>query len=220
MRSDNNTKTKILDSAEKLFAIKGFAGTSIRTIVHEADVNIAAIHYHFGSKEALLEAVLQRRLAPVNEERLSLLDRHQAAHPSGPLPLEGVIEAFVAPMVRMRFNPLHDGDLFPRLLGRSRIEGDQHILATVHSVLEPVIERFTAAFAHALPHLVREELLWRMHCMIGVISFTMIIPKDGDAMTNDAIDLNDPEALIRRLTAFTAAGMRGAEARPAGRENE
>ena len=60
-----------------------------------------------------------------------------------------MIEAFVAPMVRMRFNPLHDGDLFPRLLGRSRIEGDHHILATVHSVLEPVIERFTAAFARA-----------------------------------------------------------------------
>lgn len=220
MKTDGDTKTKILDTAEIFFANKGLTGTSIRTIVREAGVNIAAIHYHFGSKEALFEAVLARRLAPVNEDRLRLLDRLEAEYPSGPLPLEPVIEAFMDPVVRLRFESSHGGDLFPKLLGRAHIELDKKIGTVLHSIFETIIERFTTAFSRALPELDREEIVWRIHCMVGVMSFTMIIGKDDDVLMHSYIDLRDSETVIKRLTAFTAAGMRDSTTKTSWRERE
>lgn len=220
MKNDHATKRKILDTAEIFFATKGIAGTSIRTIVREAGVNIAAIHYHFGSKVSLFEAVLARRLAPVNEERLRLLRELEEEFPAGNLPLERIIEAFIAPVVLMRFHPLHDGDLFPRLLGRARIEHDKEIMKVLHSIFETIIERFAAAFGRALPELDRDEIVWRMHCMVAVMSFTMIIPKDDDGFMHRYIDLQDPQTVIDRLIAFTAAGMRNSSTITTLRERE
>src|ERR1700743_947942 len=90
-----DTKTRILDAAEKLFGLKGFEATSLRDITAEADVNLAAVNYHFQSKESLIDAVIARRLEPVNRPRLELL----AA--AGPNPtVEQIVEAFVGPVVQ------------------------------------------------------------------------------------------------------------------------
>src|SRR5205807_225879 len=97
-----DTKQRILDSAERLFAEHGFEGTSLRAIIADAKVNLAAIHYHYHSKEALLDAVILRRLAPVNRERLELLD---ACEQAGPPSLEAVLEAFLAPAFRLGRDP-------------------------------------------------------------------------------------------------------------------
>ena len=77
--SATDTKQRILDVAEQMFADQGFAGTSLRSIIAAANVNLAAVHYHFKSKEALLEAVVLRRLGPLNQQRLDL----QANQPLG-----------------------------------------------------------------------------------------------------------------------------------------
>src|SRR5580704_18486326 len=90
-----DTKQRILDSAERLFADNGFDSTSLRTIIADAKVNLAAIHYHFHSKEALLDAVILRRLEPINRQRLAMLDECERASAGRPT-LEGVLEAFVA----------------------------------------------------------------------------------------------------------------------------
>src|SRR5213595_1121734 len=71
------TKDRILDAAESLFMEHGFEATSLRSITAAADVNLAAVNYHFGSKEELFQAVLTRRLDPMNQERLSLLARFE-----------------------------------------------------------------------------------------------------------------------------------------------
>src|SRR6266436_9898623 len=78
-----DTKQRILDSAERLFAEYGFAGVSLRAIIADAKVNLAAIHYHYRSKEALFDAVILRRLEPINDERLALLDQYQRTAESG-----------------------------------------------------------------------------------------------------------------------------------------
>src|SRR6266852_9905037 len=95
------TKQRILDSAERLFAEHGSEATSLRNIIADAKVNLAAIHYHFHSKEALLEAVMIRRLEPINQERLRLLDACEQNANGGRPPLEAVLEAFIAPAVRV-----------------------------------------------------------------------------------------------------------------------
>src|SRR5436305_9155666 len=102
-----DTKQRILDSAERLFAEHGVEGASLRTITSDAQVNLAAIHYHYHSKEALLDAVLVRRLEPINRERL---DRLSACgeNPS----LEEILHAFVAPAVRVGADPHRGGQTF------------------------------------------------------------------------------------------------------------
>src|SRR5579871_4179574 len=90
-----DTKSKILDAAEKLFGIKGFEATSLRGITAEADVNLAAVNYHFQSKDSLIDAVIARRLEPVNRRRLEML---AAAGPNATV--EQLVEAFVLPVVQ------------------------------------------------------------------------------------------------------------------------
>src|SRR5579859_5859845 len=111
-----DTKQRILDSAERLFSDHGFEGTSLRTIIADAKVNLAAIHYHYRSKEALLDAVILRRLEPINRQRLELLDACERAAGDKPATLEAVIEAFLAPALRVALD--RDGTSFARLMGR------------------------------------------------------------------------------------------------------
>src|SRR5690242_15170397 len=113
-----DTKQRILDVAEALFAEHGFAGTSLRRIIGEAEVNLAAVHYHFKSKESLLEAVIVRRTAPLNEERLNLLDKAQQAARNGAAPVENVLLAFLGPPIRLILNPNGVGRTFGKLMGR------------------------------------------------------------------------------------------------------
>ncbi len=87
----SDTKQRILDTAERLFADRGFAGTSLRAITREADVNQAAVHYHYGSKDELLKAVLNRLIVPMNEERLRLLDEATAAADPEPPTVDAIL---------------------------------------------------------------------------------------------------------------------------------
>src|SRR2546423_1616319 len=102
MKATVDTKQRILDVAEQQFAEQGFAGTSLRRIIAEAEVNLAAVHYHFHSKESLLEAVLMRRMAPLNEERLALLTSvEQGASKEEGAALEDILSAFIGPPMRL-----------------------------------------------------------------------------------------------------------------------
>src|SRR5271166_1991773 len=95
------TKDRILDAAERLFARDGIEATSLRTITAEAGANLAAVNYHFQSKDALVKSVVARRVCPVNERRLALLDACEAAAGDGPLPVEQVLDAFLRPVMEL-----------------------------------------------------------------------------------------------------------------------
>src|SRR5947208_6015283 len=94
------TKIRILDAAEELFAEKGME-LSLRTITSKAGVNLAAVNYHFQSKETLIDAMIERRIGPINRNRLEMLDALEREFPDGPLPLEGILRAFLAPLIQL-----------------------------------------------------------------------------------------------------------------------
>ena len=203
----NNTKERILDTAERLFAAQGYAATSLRSIIAEAGVNLAAVHYHFHSKEALLEAVILRRSVPANQARLALLDRFEKEAGGNPIPLEKVIEAFVAPTFRMSRDPESGGMVFMKLLGRLHAEGDllPRILA---SQFGDVLQRFGSALRAALPDLPLEELFWRLNLAIGALAQTL---RGGSKALETISDLSFPfnsETALERLVAFLSAGFR------------
>jgi AcrR family transcriptional regulator len=170
-------------------------------------VNLAAVHYHFHSKEALLEAVILRRSVPANHERLALLDRFEKEAGGNPPPLEKVIEAFVAPTLQMSRDPQSGSMVFMKLLGRLHAEGDL-LPGILTSQFGDVLQRFGAALRAALPDLPREELLWRLNLAIGALSQTLRGgSKDLETISDLSLSLNS-EAALERLVAFLSAGFR------------
>lgn len=205
-----STSDKILDAAEKLFVDNGFSGTSLRAIIKEAGVNTAAVHYHFRSKEGLIEAVFARRKEPINTERLQLLDDHEARYPDGPLPLEGIMEAFLLPVFERHLSSDIEAQFFPRLMGRAHTDPDDAIRKIVHRQFEEILYRFRAAISRALPDLPREELRWRAHFMLGAMAFTLMIPRfQEDSAPQETV--MDPKQVFRSLVQFVCAGFRTPE---------
>jgi AcrR family transcriptional regulator len=191
------TKQKILDSAEKLIAERGYTATSLRHIISDAGVNLASVHYHFGSKEELLDALVLRKANPVNEKRLALLDQY-AAEAEGAPSLEKVLDAFLTPMAEAaNRNPQ-----FVRVMGRIMTEG--LLLAVIQKNFQPMLARFIAALRQALPHLSDEEFQWRIQFMQGAMAYTMCGAPAGDF-----------EARILRLSRFLCGGFRAASSEAA-----
>ena len=203
----NYTKERILDTAERLFAKQGYAATSLRGIIAEAGVNLAAVHYHFHSKEALLEALILRRSVPANRERLALLDRFEKEAAGNPPSLERVIEAFVAPTLQMSRDPQTGGIVFMKLLGRLHAEGVL-LPRILTSQFGEVLERFGAALRAALPDLPPEELSWRLNLAVGALAQTLRGgSKDLETISNFPLSF-DSENILERLVAFLSAGFR------------
>jgi AcrR family transcriptional regulator len=207
----SDTKDKILDAAEGIFADHGYGGASLRAIITAAAVNLAAVHYHFGSKEKLLTEVIRRRAAPVNEERLRLLDECERAAGDGPPDLERVLEAFLAPAARMAARH----PLMVRLLGRLYLD---HMLGgIVREEFSDVVERFGAALRRALPELPEGELLSRAFLAIGVVGQAFRGPQGIPGMAGRIEGFHDPAGLAR-LIDFLAAGFRAPVRQTAARE--
>jgi AcrR family transcriptional regulator len=198
-----DTKERILDAAERLFAAHGFAGTSLRAVTKEAGVNLAAVHYHFGTKEDLLRAVLSRIVIPVNRERLKMLEQVEAAAGSDPPSLEGILEAFIAPDLRLIRDLGERGVIITRFLGRSYTEPAEMVQALSREHYEELGQRFMEAFARALPEVPQAEVYWRFKLVVGVLTYVLADPTGGYAE-----DLSDVDETVRRLVAFLAAGLR------------
>jgi AcrR family transcriptional regulator len=203
-----STRERILDVAERLFAERGIRGASLRAITDQARVNLAAVHYHFGSKDALVLAVFRRRLATVNRERLRRLDAAEATGRGEGPAVETIVEALLAPVLRLVRDAGEGGRHFARLMGRSVMEPDDDVHRTLFAEFGPVIERFAAAFERALPGRPRAEILWRMFFTMGAMAYAAAAPAFLAKLTGGLCDPADVEATTRRLVRFTSHGFR------------
>ena len=202
-----STKERILDVAERLFAERGFPSTSLRDITAEAAVSLASVNYHFGSKEALLAALLDRRFRPMNDLRLERLDRLEstAGATGNPIPVADVIRAFIAPPFEQQrlgvWSPT-----FLRLVGRIHAETNEQNRATFEGLFQAVRDRFTTALQNSLPHLDHHVVRQRMLFLMGSMAFAMarnVMPSDN----NTAVKVDILEPLIR----FATGGMSAPE---------
>ncbi len=203
-----DTKLTILDAAERLFADHGFAATSLRNIISEAGVNLAAVHYHFGSKDALIKAVLDRRIIPLNLERLRLLDLADAGGADAVDFLEQIIEALIGPPLRLSRENKTAGEHFMKLIGRTFAEADENLKKMFFAMFDEVVRRFFPAFEKACPHLPSSTLFWRCHFMVGGMAHTMCDKEAVEMYAKGVCDTNDVDGIIRELVEFSAAGLR------------
>ncbi|CAG0990151.1 putative HTH-type transcriptional regulator YttP [Burkholderiales bacterium] len=207
-RSPTATKDRILDVAEGLFMEHGFEATSLRSITAAADVNLAAVNYHFGSKEELFQSVLTRRLDPMNLRRVALLDRFEREAAPDVLSCERIIVALFVPALELARDPELGGKNFLRLLGRAYADPAPFIRRFLSEQYAAMIARFKAAFGRALPHLPKKELSWRLHFIMGALSYTLA----GTDVLKLIAELNptettNDEVLLRRLAPFLLAGL-------------
>jgi AcrR family transcriptional regulator len=204
-----DTKTRILDAAEQLFMEHGFEATSLRQLTSAAGVNLAAVNYHFGTKEELFQAVLTRRLDPMNQERIELLDKVEREANGKAATCEKILAAMMIPALRLARDERRGGKNFLRLLGRAYADPAPFIRHFLSAQYAGMIARYKEAFARALPHLPRQELTFRLHFVMGALSYTLA---GTDALKLVAQMVNtekdNDELLLQRLAPFLAAGLK------------
>ena len=203
-----DTKERILDVAERLFADFGYKATSLRDITSEAGVNLASVNYHFGSKDALLAALLDRRFAPVNRRRLELLDELEASA-DGAVDLLDLVRALLSPPFELHPGGTEDRRTFLRLVGRIHSEPDD-VRAVFVTLFEPIISRFTTALQRALPHVDADEVAWRIHFLVGSMAHTMLWSESFVSPTR----CPDPSEMLASLIQFGTAGLAAPSRQP------
>lgn len=197
------TRQRLLDVAERLFAEQSYEATSLRQLTTAAGANLAAVHYHFGSKEGLFRAVFARRAGPINASRLARLAALEAR--AEPPSIEELLVALIAPALELYADP--EWRWYMQLVGRAFTEpGDQWLEADRE--FEPTHAAFTAAFARALPVLDARTLETRLFFTLGVQCIVLAIGQASGREGCAARAAADPEVLLQELVAFAAAGLR------------
>ncbi|MEM7579193.1 MAG: TetR/AcrR family transcriptional regulator [Cyanobacteria bacterium P01_A01_bin.80] len=199
-----DTKEQILNVAERLFAEKGFAGTTLRNVIREAEVNIAAVHYHFGSKEELFVAVVRRvakQMVPAQLEQLSEYENQ-----SGQLSVEKIMEAFFAPPLRMVSQMGEAGMIRAQFVGRCRAE-PLPIQQLSEKEFDESKQRFLDILQRALPHQTRLELDWKIDLVVAILIRTLNqVGQSGKLVPGGSPE--EVEIAIARLVKFVAQGMK------------
>ena len=220
-----STQDQILQAAESLFIKHGFEATTLRQITATAGVNLAAVNYHFGSKEALLQEVFKHRLRQLNEERLSALDRLEKQAAGKPVKPTKILDAFFGTLLRLAQADPKGGANFLRLLGRTLSEPSDFIRIFLASEYEEVLRRYKEALIKSLPDVPREEILWRFHFMLGATAYAIAgtdslkllaheEPKENPEApsqarpSNKESDFMQLDRLLPRLMNFLIGGLR------------
>ena len=206
--SQPETKQRILNAAEHLFAADGYHATSLRGITTAATVNLAAVNYHFGSKEALLEAVIVRRLSPLNEVRLGKLEALlKKAEQANEMPsVREILRTFVEPTLYLRQQG-SDTEDFVALIGRILAEPRGVAMSIFIHHMEPLMIRLFQALTLSLPELSHQALFWRLHFVIGSLSHIMRC-HERHSIAPDDVSIDLPvEELVEFFLDFTTAGM-------------
>ncbi len=197
-----DTKTKILDVAEKHFALFGFEGTSLRGIIKDAKVNVAAIAYHFGSKEDLYIAVIERFAAPVVEEQLSRLAQHVR---SDELQISEILNAFYEPPIKLIKEMGERGETLSMFLGRCQTEPEP-IFSLVDKNFAYCRDQFINAFRRLLPNIAEADYHWGFEFMLSLIVCFLTRQRPIRARYEVESDWDAGE-IIDRLTKFGKAGL-------------
>ncbi|MBD3652853.1 TetR/AcrR family transcriptional regulator [Kangiella sp.] len=208
MTKTESTKSRILDAAEQLFAERGFAETSLRTITTRAKVNLASVNYHFGSKKSLIQAVFDRFLQDFTKElslELMTLEQLEPAQ----LEAEKLLNALIKPLLSLNSRRDNAISIFMRLLGRAYAETQGHLRRYVTEKYGHVLVRFTHLFQKAYPSLTIDQIFWRLHYMLGSMIFTLggseALRQISQADFNRDLGVED---VIKEMVPFLAAGMK------------
>src|SRR5215468_4664386 len=207
---EDGTRDRILRTAERLFAERGFNGVSVRKLAAAAQVNIASIGYHFDSKEGLLSEVYRRHCEPLIEERLRGLEA--AARLRGKARVAAIIEAFIRPALAQV--EAEDGATFIRLRAVLSGENCELLEKLVAENFDQSSTAFIDKLCECLPHLSRTDVCWRFHFLLGTIYYTAAGPHRIAAFSNGRCNPSNTEDVIKELVPFMTRAFYAPAAKP------
>ncbi|MDM7860716.1 TetR family transcriptional regulator [Alteromonas sp. ASW11-36] len=201
-----STKTRILASAETLFAEQGFTHTSMRMITRHANVNLAAVNYHFGNKKNLIQAVFKEyfeHTIPTAQEYLAVLE-------SAPqVTVDAVINCIVEPLLHLEKLKPNGAALFIQLLGHGYTDAQGHLRGFIMGNYGDTIQRLMTLFKTSLPHISDVDLFWRLHFALGSFVFSMssssALADIAQADFQQSVELKE---LTQQLAQFVTAGIK------------
>lgn len=205
--SRRKTKEKLLDAAELLFAREGYHSTSLRALTTEAGVNLAAVNYHFGGKEALVGAVFERRLQPLNKIRMEQLQAlREKAGDRGKPAVEEILRAFIAPMVEYRSSGPGARD-FSTLIGRAMTEPDSTTRTIFMEQMKPVFLLAFELLCRSLPRLSPVQVFSRFQFTIGAVNRSMCLSESSPLLPRGITPPQKADEILSLLIPFLTAGM-------------
>lgn len=199
------SRDKLIRSAERLFAARGFDGVSVRVIANEAKVNSALLGYYFGSKEGLLTEVYTRHCEPLIRERARLLAEYSAGKKA--ISLEQILDAFIRPSLQVGQGS-EEGRKFSRLRAILSAENSLLLEKLVAENFDKTSRIFVKALCTCLPRLSREDVFWRFHFLLGGIYYTALGPQRIRTLSRGKCDPSNPDTTLEELIRFAAAGFR------------
>jgi AcrR family transcriptional regulator len=207
-RAKRTTKEKLMDAAEKLFARRGFHGTSLRDITGEAGVDLALVNYHFGGKKPLLAAVLERRGAVLNEARLARLREVRAAAAPQPAGAEAVVGAFFDPILERLAHAGPGWHNYFSLLAwvNNSPEWGRKLMSKTFNA---TVREFIQALKDSLPDASAEDIYWGYNFLTGALTLSLAETGRLDELSDGLCRSTDVAALKARLGPFVAAGLEG-----------
>lgn len=208
-QSETDTKERILAAAERLYTERGVRGSSLRAITAEAGANVAAVNYHFGSKQELLRALIERRVDAANQQRLELLDRLESEASERAPSVEEILDALLRPM----FEEDRGAGMrsVTALIFAEPLEVKAPLIAEVFG---DIMQRFSAALARALPELPESVLRQRFPFVIGCMVHMLSGHGDIDFPSGGLNETPPPDELLGRMIPFLAAGLRAPVSTP------
>jgi AcrR family transcriptional regulator len=195
----DKTRARILSVAERLFSEHGIDGVSMRTLAARSKVNLAAVHYYFGSKDALFEEMFARRARVITGKRLEMLAECRNGPGRAPL-VNQILEAFLRPV--LEDDREGGGTAYARIRTRLAAERSARARNLPSRFFDDSSHRFIDALAGALPHLPAEELYWRFNIMLGAMYFTMANPARIEYLSKGLVDMSDENRKISYLVDF------------------
>jgi AcrR family transcriptional regulator len=201
----DGTRDRILQIATNLFASNGFHSVSLRRLTQEAGVNLASVSYHFGSKEGLIAAIFARYCEPMMVHRREMLLSCAEKRGRPPI-LEQIIEAFIVPAIVTSDEA--DRSTFTRLRAVLAHENNELAHELISKYFDATSTLYVEALHRQVPHLSREDVLWRFHFLLSALYYTTVNPMRIQLLSGGKIDPTDQRKAVKEMVKFVAAGFR------------
>ncbi len=205
----DQTRTAILTAAERLYADRGFSEVTLRDIVAEANVNLAAVNYHFGSKDELIAELFVTRSIALNRERLRELRAAEDAG-GGRAEISAILRALVGPILRGCLGPENQRSAVARFMIRASIEAVAPIRRIKNKEIDH-LRKFAGAMKRALPGRDELDLFWGLHFALAMAHHTIRESERLIKLSDGRCDLDDVEDVIDRVVRNAVSGLTAAE---------
>jgi AcrR family transcriptional regulator len=206
MASDH-TRSAILSAAERLYADRGFGDVTLRDIVAAANVNLAAVNYHFGSKDELIAELFVTRSLATNRERLNELKVAEEAG-GGRAGIDAIFRALVGPTLRGCLGPSSEGSTAARFMIRASIESVPPIRRIKNREVDH-LRKFAAAMRRSLPGRNEADLYWGLHFALAMAHHTIRERERLTKLSEGKCDLDDVQGIIDRVVAVSVTALTG-----------